>query len=174
MKQITIAIIALALLIGCVGPPQRSAQRIPLHLIKHEFDGREWKVGYQAGNSKEIISEWVVNNETVEDWNELLTTHFHYHNMPIRRFSSLMQELLGNDCPTLEIQIISEEDSRILFEWLHNGCRGHDAQREIRKLLKGTDGVYMLAYAVKEKEYSEMIYQRWMKIIMEAELKILK
>ncbi len=44
------------------------------------------------------------------------------------------------------------------------------AQREIRRIMKGSDGVYILSFSVKEKSFSQKYYDEWMRIIKSAKL----
>ncbi len=175
MKKITIVILTLALFTGCVSTNQSSPPRVPVHTIDFEPDGRAWKVGYQARNFKEIIVEWVTPNETVKNWNELITVQIQFQKVPsLKSLALVIQGMLAKDCPTFETQIISEDESTIFLVWKHKGCQGNSAQREIQKIFQGTDGIYFLRYTVTEQAYSEEAYKKLLSIIKEAQLTLLK
>ena len=59
----------------------------------------------------------------------------------------------------------------IIFTWSHKGSSGYPPQREIRKIMRGRDGIYSLSYAVKETAYSKVIYDEWLDIIHNSKLK---
>lgn len=170
MTRIVMMVFLLVGLTGCVAPPPAQVLHAPQDFIEHGFDEREWKVAYQAGNEKRFLSEWVMNNESLEDWSELLVAQTQYGDLAVKTLKAAFEKRLAEACPSMRSITVSEDESSILWIWMHDGCHGQPAQREVRKFMKGSDGLYSLAYSVKETSFSKENYATWIKIISAAKL----
>lgn len=176
MKNTIIALILFlsTLITGCAsnGSGMQTAQlRIPKHFIEHKFDGRKWVEDHQAGNDREFISEWIVEGDSVKDWEELLTAHITFKIVNLRQLVSVMDSEFSRNCPSFKSNILDEGSYNLLYEWTHDGCNGYPGQHEIRKFIIGSDGIYALSYVTKDKTYNINTYNKWVKIINAANLR---
>jgi hypothetical protein len=172
MKRVIIVVALAAMCFGCQTlPPQHSHLRFPANYIEYQFDARKWKVGHQAGNQTEFISEWVLPGESVENWSELISTYIRYESVKIEQLVTSWQNLLGKDSIEFQTTILSKSPEVIVFEWSHKGNGKWPAQREIKSVMQGSDGVYTLSYTVKESSFSQQQYNKWRSSILEARLR---
>ena len=176
MKQIltAMAIIAIACT-GCITLPTPQSQlRLPTHFMEHQFDGREWKVGYQNGNQRDLISEFVLPGESVQNWTELLTAHVHFSDKDLTTLLTVMRDQLSAGSKDFKFSILEDKPTSVAFEWSHKGSGQWPAQRECKRIMRGTDGLYTLSYAVKESSFSQVHYDKWKENIMKMQLGLMQ
>lgn len=98
------------------------------------FDSRQWRVGHQAANRQEEIREYVLNGQTVQDWSELVTSHYFARDIAPRVLFEQFRRQISQGCPSLRVSMIEESSDTIIFEWQRDGCQGFPAQHEIRRI----------------------------------------
>ena len=179
MQRLVISVTLAALCAGCAGSGVEAllpdSARLPKHSVNHQLDGRQWRVGHQAANEQELLSEQVLKGESVKNWTELLTLLIVYEpDVDIQRLVKAMQGQLAAGSKDFRTAVIHSRRDDVMFEWSHKGSGRWPAQREIKRVMRGTDGIYVLSYSVKELSYSPKMYETWRKNIAGAKLGLRK
>jgi hypothetical protein len=116
------------------------------------FDGRGWTVGNRQENATEILTEYVLPGQTVEDWRELVTSTVFHQAVPLDRFVNRLRSSLGEGCPSLVWNLIQQDQKTAIYEFHDAGCGGFEATSEIdRVTIESDKRMYRLAYAAKVK-----------------------
>jgi hypothetical protein len=138
------------------------------------FDGRAWKNGYEAHNSAQAITEYVLEGETVENWTELVTAHRFLglqSQVTLKSFMEIMQKDLYRTCPSTRWEIISESPEDLIYSWQLMNCAGQDNQYEIARLILGRTAVHLIRYTHKAPMLDSRRYEIWLALLKNAELK---
>jgi hypothetical protein len=138
------AILATSLLCPLSAPPV--AAQSP------RFDGRGWSVGNRQENAKEILTEYVLPGDTVENWRELVTSTVFHQAVPLDPFIKQLRSSLAEGCPSLVWNVIQQDQRTAIYEFRDDGCGGFEATSEIdRVTIESDKRMYRLGYAVKSK-----------------------
>ena len=166
-KTIGLLLIAVSLS-GCatLSVPDRD----PVDFWEHEFDGRNWELAHEAANSGQQVSEWLVEGDDIDDWEELLTASS-YSDAAVDDIVFVFTRLMKRDCPDIDIETDKNNQIGFVVYWEHDGCGRFGPQKEIRRSQQGRDGVYNLAYAVKKRSYQKSYYDKWKDLILSAVLR---
>lgn len=140
-----------------------------LNPIKLSFDGREWVLGYQNQEDQGIINEFVLKGESVENWSELMTVQSfwgdRYKDVTPAIFYDKFVKLLKNQVPGVQVKLIEQDPNSVIFEWW---MQGNDPQHEWVRVLKDTNGYYVLHYATKKLDQVSKQGPIWTKLLKEA------
>ncbi|MDH5480017.1 MAG: hypothetical protein OEX11_04565 [Nitrosomonas sp.] len=160
------------ILSGCAGMgPQNEA-------ISGGFDFKEWKVGHEALEQNQMITEFVLPGEKIDNWSELFTIHtISKSTAPesIVAFVSGQQKELSKKCPTIDWNEIETQlppktkEESILYEWKTKNCPPDADQHEIVRVIYGKFNVFRLSYTAKTKALSPEKREKWIKALSEAE-----
>lgn len=115
-----------------------------------QFDGRAWTIGNRQQSSKQILTEYVLPGQTVDNWKELVTSTVFVdpeHAVPLAKFVDRIHTSMAAGCPSLVWNVVRQDEKMMIFEWHDSGCGGFAPQAEIDRVATGTQGVYRLAYA---------------------------
>jgi hypothetical protein len=127
---------------------------VSAHAISAEgprFDGRAWTVGNHQENGREILTEYVLPGQTVDDWKELVTSTIFRQPVPLAAFVERIHASMSEGCPSLVWNVIRQDEKTAVFEWRDAGCGGFEPQNELDRVTIQKDGIYRLAYAAKVK-----------------------
>lgn len=117
------------------------------------FDGRGWTIGNRQENATEILTEYVLPGQTVENWRELVTSTVFHQAVPIEAFVKRLRSSLADGCPSLVWNLIQQDQRTAVYEFRDAGCGGFEATSEIdRVTIESDKRMYRLAYAAKIKE----------------------
>ena len=116
-----------------------------------KFDGRLWAVGHQDRNDAQVLTEWVLPDQTVQNWRELVTSQVFLKPVPVAALVERLRRSLMQGCPSLIWNIIKQDETTIVYEWRDSGCGGYEAQHELGRVTIEGYGLYRLAYAVKTR-----------------------
>lgn len=117
------------------------------------FDGRPWKVGYQGSNQRETVVEYVLPEETVDSWHELLTHQELADPSRSITLDALVEQNrkgLSAGCPSMRWQVLAQAEREAVYQWSDGGCDGSPAQYEIAKIRRTEKGFCRWAYATKQ------------------------
>lgn len=129
------------------------ADTVPVFDIPFDKDGRQWKEGFQQTFPDKSIIEYILSNENVNNWSELVTVQM-FSDVPdnaeafYNRFMSLLKDKIGAN---LEVKLISKEPDSVLGEWWIKGL-GQSDQHEIVRVFKNGDDIIVAHYVVKNLE----------------------
>jgi len=152
----------------------------PTHSIQYKFDARKWTTGAKNEVFLGRIKQWVLPGESIDNWTEIVTEEavnipcsFTYSDKKfvLSEYVKHIQDKVGNGSDNFTTSILIETPDMIVFEWAHKGSGQWPAQREIRSVMVGRDGVvYHFAYNVKEASFSQTNYDNWKEIVLNAQL----
>jgi hypothetical protein len=142
------------------------------------FDNRVWKVGFFRYNNQGGIIEYVLENETVMAWNELLTI-LNLVNPGINNIEEIQNTLtqtIKQTCKNFQSNIISRNENEILFEWGATNCTApdliyspHKDEFEISRIIKTPQGYWVIQYA-SANPIADDKKSQWANIIASIEL----
>ena len=132
-------------------------------------DSAGWKLGYGSDHSNQTIAEYVPTNESINSWSKLLTIQFlegvtQSPSVVMENLKARRQAL----CPGSNWNVISHDNTSVLYEWKVVGCSGNADQHEIARLLKGNEGVHRIAYVEKTSAIDPVTRERWIKAFTDA------
>jgi hypothetical protein len=158
VEQVVVRLIAVILVL-CACVPVQAADR---------FDGRTWKVGYEASDAQQSITEYVLPSEKVEAWTELVTRQVVFdreHRIPTLKLLELIKNGFGSDCKNFKWTIVQQQPNNIVYEWSHSGCQGYPAQYEVSRLATCREGLCRWAYTTKRVPAGDSVKSQWRKIM---------
>ncbi len=132
--------------------------------LAFDLGERGWKPGHWARNNSRLIVQYVLPDETVEAWSELVTWTLDVDAQGFTTPSQLAEishGLLSEDCPSLIWSIIAQKPNDILIEWRHTGCQGYPAQHQLSRYFTGAAGIHSLFYVAKRKKLSGAVRNEW-------------
>ncbi|SRR6266542_2422516 len=136
-----------------------------------KFDGRAWRVGNHQMSASESLTEYLLPGQTVEDWDELVTSTVFYQPVPLAAFVEKIHSSMSNGCPSLVWNVIRQDEKTVVFEWRDAGCGGFEPQNELDRVTIEKDGLYRLAYAAKVKgPLAPEKRKTWLAILSQAPL----
>ncbi|RUO20475.1 hypothetical protein CWE08_08410 [Aliidiomarina iranensis] len=156
MKSILI-VLAAVLLAGCASTP--------LEALSTQIDSSDWKVGFQKdfGEDEGYIREFVPQDETIDSWTKLVSVEFLEGELrPLRDFVSDFSAQRSEQCPDTQMEILSESEYTITYQFSFPECMGHQAQSEVTRIYTGNDGLHRLSYAEKTSKLSEETIKQWL------------
>lgn len=136
----------------------------------NQFDGRQWIIGYDASDSQQHITEYVLPGQTVEAWRELITHQVFFdpqHLIPIKDLVRLTREGFGADCKGFRWKVLRENEAEAVYAWSHSGCSEFPPQYEVSRLAKCTKGICRWGYSTKEVPISLETQKEWRRIVEE-------
>ncbi len=136
-----------------------------------QFDERKWVVGSQGGANGGFVREYVLTDELITRWTSLVTSQHTIGVVGARIAMTSMMITLARDCPDAQLNIIEESSDAIMFEWWHQGCGGHPAQHEIRRIITTNRGTHMLAFVEKTTRLDAKRREQWIALLRAAKLK---
>jgi hypothetical protein len=144
------------------------AQLINENLLTNLPDG--YKVGYQNRNDKELISEMVPQNETVENWTEMVTVQIFFgQKIGPRQFKARMEKLWASSCPGGEPRSVYDQTERgyATATWVL-ACPLNPATKKPEitwfKAIQGNDSLYVVQKAFKFMPSQEQASQ-WLRYL---------
>jgi hypothetical protein len=137
---------------------------------KFSFDTREWHLGHQAANRQEAIREYVVVGQTVDDWKELVTSHYFASGVPLHGYVEQVKAGLSRGCPSLSTSVLEESEDTIIWEWRHEGCQGYPPQHQIDRVSRSGKEMLVLSFVEKTPQLSQEKRTAWLKILQDASI----
>lgn len=135
-------------------------------------DGRKWKMGYNAKNDQISIVEYVLENESIENWSELVTTQSSVNiKISLEEFFDAFIKQLKESVPGSKVnaRIISRGPNNLFGEWwIHDDSK--DDQHEWFQLFKEGDTIAILRYTTKNLNNLEGKRKVWEHILGTAKL----
>jgi hypothetical protein len=137
--------------------------------IKPVFDEREWKLGWSdTSRPGTVFEEYVLNNEAVENWSELVTIQFfpglnEMTNLDV--FEGASKQGLVRVCPNIKWNSVYNTESERAWSWTSSGCQGQPDQSEIVRALKTKKGIYLFHYAIKKSPIPIDLEKKWIEIL---------
>lgn len=126
-----------------VSPNDLKYERLSLR-----FDGRPWQAGFWNQQPQSPVWEYVVNGESVKNWNELVSTHFFpglQTKATAEQFMQLNISQFRQQGLNPTINIIRQSPQDVLYEWTLTNA-GTENQDELQRIFTTNEGIYMVRY----------------------------
>lgn len=147
-------------------PKQEGAA--PEEQVVVTFDQRKWHVGYNAEKGGQQLKEFVLPEETVNNWTELVTVQSFLGAQQTAEELVLGMKQQLNECPKAMWKIIQGDKDEFLYEWQTVDCPGWDNQYEVSKIIKGRTAIHRIAYANRKLPIPEETRGLWIDLIGKA------
>jgi hypothetical protein len=137
------------------------------------FDSRTWRQGFQQDIGTQAITEYVLPDETVNGWTELVSVQTFPGAQETTALASVVgvfKDKLLKECPDALWRILKESQDEVLHEWKTTGCRGWDNQHEIAKLMKGKSAIYRVSYANRSLPLEDEKRAQWVELVGAARI----
>lgn len=133
------------------------------------FDNRDWQAASGVETPTLTRVEYVVNGEDINQWHELITSQvFPQNQLTPQQFADLFIEgLKGYQATSHFIQQTSDQ---VVFEWKVASPEA-DKQDELLMIRRGSNGLYLLHYAMKETDMGEVNRDIWVKNLEASTIK---
>jgi hypothetical protein len=136
------------------------------HAQSPKFDGRLWTVGHQDRHAVQVLTEWGLPDQTIENWRELVTSQVFLKPVPVAALVERLRRSLAQGCPSLVRNVVQQDETTVVYEWRDSGGVGSEAQHEPGRITIEGQGLYRLAYAVNTKtSLPEAQRQTWLNIL---------
>ena len=117
-------------------------------LWSFDFDGREWMLGYEATTTDTALREYVLAEQSIEDWTELVTSQLIKTELSPEEYFDRVYKA-NTDCPSLSVSKIHEATGTIILEGKHGACGGWEPGGFIQRLSSTNGDVLSLTFAQK-------------------------
>ncbi len=129
-------------------------------------DSREWVQESMDGNNSGIIIEFVPQGESINAWKEMVAQQIAFTKISLREYVDGWKAMLLRADPKIELKEEVNQDGSILV--IYTSILANETS--MRRFIKGSDGIYALAYHVRPKLKNEEIFAVWSSIIQKANL----
>lgn len=152
-------------LTGCVMPgyiptPDMSVSFNP------SSDTREWQPQFMDANLSGFIMELVPAGDSIKSWKEMVAQQTVFTPAGLNEYIATWELGLINADADIELQKTTNADGSITIDYSSNKAN----ESGIRRFIKGSDGIYMIAYHVRPQYKDSSKTAIWSKIIAEAKL----
>lgn len=151
---------------SCVMPSMpRPTQTFNIDPLDYGYD-----IGHSDANSVLLINEFVRKGDSVKNWETLITRLYAVSGPSADELASKTKADLQRDCPHAKVSIKKISDSEYVVEHSHNGCGPFEGHRSVRKFIGSRNGVYMLAFDMKNRSYNASQFNLWRNRIISSKL----
>ena len=142
-------------------------------VLNPAFDDRNWKVGNQAAEGTDMIIEYVLEEETTENWTELVTVHRFLglqKQMTLEQYVDNVKAELLKTCPALNWYVIGLGEEDLMYAWRIQNCAGQPDQYEITRITWDNEAVHVIRYTHKSGEIDLNRFATWIYLLKNAVL----
>ena len=145
---------------------------MPLEKLDIAVDDRNWTISHRSANRYNVMTEYVVPPQVVQNWTELFSTQrlLATAHMPLRKMVASLHEQTLRVNPNAKWHILYEDVDSILYEWRIEDSQGHPAQHEIARLIRGERDIYRVAYVAKVPALDKHTRNLWANLLQKATL----
>ncbi len=137
-----------------------------------KFDNRAWKAVW--GEHKEAITtiEYIPVGQNINHWQELVTSQFipGLAEVSAKEFANRFLNDLKKSGVVYSSHFIEKQGKTVIFEFQVQQPKNLQ-QDELQKIIKGSDGIYVLHYAIKKEDMGAKNRQKWFKLLKNSTLK---
>lgn len=143
----------------------------------YNFNGNEWKLGYQNESEHTIIAEYVTDKETVKNWTQLFTYQVLKKALPTnvtpRDFGDHVDAALKGQGIDYKFKVLSASDDEAMIEF-QVWKPLEQQQDEIQRIIKTPKGIFVLMhYVIKRPDMGKELRAQWVKNLNSTPLVIL-
>jgi hypothetical protein len=131
-----------------IPPMDMQAVSIPAAVGPLPFDDRKWEVGHTADRENQIVVEWILPGETVQDWSELITLQSlkaSLEDTP-EQIARRLEESFRRDCANVKWNTLTASDMEVTIERVTTGCAPLIDEYSIEKIIRGPRAIHRVAY----------------------------
>lgn len=131
------------------------------------FDDRPWQAGWGQKTDAITTIEYIPKGDKIGDWKELVTSQYIPNlqkNVTPKKFSEEVIQYLKDSGLDPTINIISETPNRVLFEFQVLEPENLK-QHELQLITKGSNGMYVLHYVIKEAPMDPQLRTKWIDLL---------
>jgi hypothetical protein len=129
-------------------------------------DPRKWTMVFQNGDRGAVIAEFTIDREDIDHWSEMVAQQIDFVRLPLDQHFKNWVAMLKNADPKIVITEEHLDDGSILATY---DSQAFD-ELSVRRFVKGSDGVYMLAYHVRHRLKNPEVWNLWTTIVSKASL----
>jgi hypothetical protein len=119
------------------------------------------------------LTRFVFTGESIDNWTESLETFNPWRKdfppNPEEAFNSMVQQR-KQKCPDSTPNVISKDNTSVLYEIRTSNCAPHPDEHSINRILYGNTDVFVLIYTNKIKELQVSSREEWIKILSQAKI----
>jgi hypothetical protein len=152
-----------------------SPMRMPLFGIRESVgpipkDERDWKLGHSNDDSKQSLFEYVLPEETVQNWSELISVHMVRNvrfDLTPDNFVASVAELHKNKrpgCAVISQRTIACSSTEVLYEQILASCAPLRDEYSIRKVIRGPRTMTDISYS-KTTMMNDSERSKWVAIV---------
>jgi hypothetical protein len=148
--------------------PAFALERPELH-----FDQRTWIVGYQGRGPGQVLVEFVPEGQKIDAWTELVSAQFligKQKEMTVPQYVESAKKVVMDKCPAARWREIRTGEEDALYEWSVDACKGVDDQSQLTRVMRGTEGLHVLYYAIKRSPLPVEKRDEWSRLLGETKL----
>lgn len=151
-----------------VDPELYRSEKQQLH-----FDDRVWQAVWGKKSSDMTTIEYIPAGDSINNWHELVTTHFIADPQNTMDIASYYKSFVNNLEQTglkPEMIIHEQHPDMMIFEFKINSPT-ELIQDELQKVSKHKDGIYVIHYVIKEKDMGDKNRALWIKNLQDSSIK---
>jgi len=137
-----------------------------------QFDNRPWKAAWVKNTAEVFTIEYIPVGEEIDNWQELVTSQFiaGLQDVTPVAFYGRFKEKLDKAGISYTIHTIEETPEFFLFEF--KVAKPDSLQQdELQKVVKHSNGMYILHYAMKKADMGEENRRKWIINLKESTIK---
>lgn len=143
----------------------------PFHF--KQFDDRNWLLGHRGEDDSQVIQEYILDGEKIENWSELITYQFFKSSkLSKSQLVANAEKIHKTQCTDLFWNIVKQNVKYIIYEWSHNGCNGYPAQHELVKVSEKKEGLLVERYTSKDPKNFSL--KKWLEIFKKENVTLIK
>lgn len=131
------------------------------------FDDRPWHAGWGQKTDAITTIEYIPDGDKIDNWKELITSQYIPNldkTVTPKKFSQEVMQYLKDSGLDPTINVISETPNRVLFEFQVLEPENLK-QHELQLVTKGSNGMYVLHYVIKEAPMDPERRAKWIDLL---------
>lgn len=154
-----------------IDPKPIDPQLLTFEKQKIQFDSRSWKAVW--GEHKDAITtiEYLPLGQNINQWKELITSQFipGLADVSAKEFANRVLTELKQSGVVYTSHFIDKQANAVIFEFQVQQPKNLQ-QDELQKVVKGSDGIYVLHYAVKKEDMGAQHRAQWVERLKNSTL----
>ncbi|MEZ5357748.1 MAG: hypothetical protein R3F48_02885 [Candidatus Zixiibacteriota bacterium] len=138
-----------------------------------QFDGREWIAAFAHANESEILVEYTLEGETVENWTELVTASMFAvpaDNESLSYLRDYYKENILKDCPQVNWESLYTSDKMIICTWDKGPCVAPDkVEYTMVCFAQGVQYLHTVYYAARDKAVFQRNKAKWLGLMKQVQ-----
>jgi hypothetical protein len=154
------------------------SQSIDPKLLQHEklnimFDDRYWQAAWGKNEPNITTIEYVPNGESINNWNELITSQFFpglQEKVTPKQFAERILENLKSSGYNPIVTFHEDTSNQVIFEFRIDKP-ANQIQDELQMVTKDKNGLYVLHYVIKKSDMGKTDREKWVKNLKNSTIK---